>query len=251
MPNGASGVRCSVFGVRMNPIILCESVCVAYGRQEVLHAVDLAIPRGILLPFVGPNGAGKTTLLRAILGLLPLRHGRIVTPFDHIPPGYVPQQRAIDPFYPVAARQIVEMGLFPANGWWRRPDAAQRARIDGILERLGLAEHQRKTFAEMSGGMRQKTLLARALATDAEVFIMDEPTSELDERSEAEVLGEFRRLSREEGRTVLLAHHGLDHAAGLSDRICRVAHGQAELVDAAAARADAAAEPWRTAGRSP
>ncbi len=232
----------------MNPVILCESVCVAYGRQEVLHAVDLAIPRGILLPFVGPNGAGKTTLLRAILGLLPLRRGRTVTPFSQTPPGYVPQQRVIDPLYPVTARQIVEMGLFPANGWRRRPDRGQRTRVDGILDRLGLTEHQRKTFAELSGGMRQKALLARALATDAEVYIMDEPTSELDERSEAEVLGEFRRLCRDEGRTVLLAYHGLEQAAGLSDRICRVAHGRAEIVDVVTARADAVAELAR-AGR--
>ncbi|MBM4154138.1 MAG: metal ABC transporter ATP-binding protein [Lentisphaerae bacterium] len=223
----------------MTPIILCESVCVAYGRQEVLHAVDLAIPRGILLPFVGANGSGKTTLLRAILGLIPVRHGRIVTPFHRKPPGYVPQQRVIDPFYPVSARRIIEMGLYPANGWWRRPDAAQGGRIDAILDRLGLSGHQHKTFAELSGGMRQKTLLARALATDAEVYIMDEPTSELDERSEAEVLGEFRRLVHEEGRTVLMAYHGLDHAAGLSERICRIARGRAEIVDTATARADA------------
>jgi ABC-type Mn2+/Zn2+ transport system ATPase subunit len=235
----------------MNPIIVCESVCVAYGRQEVLHAVDLAIPRGILLPFIGPNGAGKTTLLRAILGLLPLRNGRVETPFARTPPGYVPQQRVIDPFYPVTARQIVEMGLFPANGFWRRPDRGQRTRVDGILDRLGLAEHRRKTFAELSGGMRQKVLLARALATNADVFVMDEPTSELDERSEAEVLNEFRRLSRDEGRTVLMAYHGLEHAAGLSDRVCRVAHGRAQIVDIATARADAVAERARTGGGAP
>lgn len=99
--------------------------------------------------------------------------------------------------------------------------------------------------------MRQKTLLARAMATDAEVFIMDEPTSELDERSETDVLAEFRRLSRDEGRTVLLAYHGLEHAAALADRICRVSHGRAEIVDVAAARADIAAERAQATGGAP
>ena len=223
----------------MTSIIRCESICVAYGRQDVLRDVDLAIPRGILLPFVGPNGAGKTTLLRAILGLLPLRRGRIVTPFDRAPPGYVPQQRVIDPLYPVTARQIVEMGLYPVNGGWRKPSSDQRKCVDAILERLQLAAHQRKTFAELSGGMRQKVLLARAMATRADVYIMDEPTSELDEQSEVEVLGEFRRLVREEGRTVLIAYHGLDLAARMSDRICRVSHGRAEIVDVPPAAAPA------------
>ena len=84
------------------PIILCREVCVAYGRQEVLHRVNLDIPRGIFLPFTGPNGAGKTTLLRAILGLIPTRHGTIETPFHRAPAGYVPQQRVIDPLHPVS-----------------------------------------------------------------------------------------------------------------------------------------------------
>ncbi|MBM4029315.1 MAG: ATP-binding cassette domain-containing protein, partial [Planctomycetes bacterium] len=102
-----------------NPLIRCEHVTIAYGRQEVVHDVCLDIPPGILLPFVGPNGAGKTTLLRAILGLLPLARGAIHTPFAGKPAGYVPQQKAIDPLYPVTTRQIVEMGLYCPVGTGR------------------------------------------------------------------------------------------------------------------------------------
>lgn len=213
------------------PIIACEHVRAGYGAEEVLHDVSLDIPRGAFLPFVGPNGAGKTTLLRAILGLLRPWRGRILAPFDRRPAGYVPQQKSIDPLYPVSAQQIVMMGLYPVLGWWRRPRAQDREAVDSAMERLGLAPHARKTYAELSGGTKQKVLIARALASGAEVFVMDEPTSELDEKSEHEVLHHLYRLSREEGKTVLLAHHGLNHMAELAPRVCVVNHGCAHLVD--------------------
>lgn len=217
-------------------IIGCAHVSVAYGRQEVLHDVTLEIPSGILLPFVGPNGAGKTTLLRAILGLIVPARGRIRTPFAGKPAGYVPQQKNIDPLYPVTTRQIIEMGLYPELGWWRRPDAAQRARVDRVLARFSLEQHQRKTFAELSGGMKQKALIGRALVSDAEVFIMDEPTSELDEDSERDVLAHLVALSRECGKTVLMAHHGIEQAGALSPQVCVVQHGRVCLADMAGAR---------------
>ena len=217
-------------------IITCEHVHIAYGRQEVLHDVNLEIPSGILLPFVGPNGAGKTTLLRAILGLLRPSKGEIRTPFDGKPAGYVPQQKTIDPLYPVTTRQIVEMGLYPELGWWKRPDRHQRQRVDGVLDRFGLGRHQAKTFSELSGGMKQKALLGRALVSGADVFIMDEPTSELDEDSEEEVLGHLVALSRESGKTVLLSHHGIEQARSLSSTVCVVQHGWARVVDIGLAR---------------
>jgi ABC-type Mn2+/Zn2+ transport system ATPase subunit len=218
------------------PIIVCEHVAVAYGRQEVLHDVCLEIPSGSLLPFVGPNGGGKTSLLRAILGLLRPTRGRIRTPFGSSPPGYVPQQKNIDPLYPVSLRQIVEMGLYPQLGWWRRPDRDQARRVEGVLDRFGLLQHQGKTFGELSGGMKQKALIGRALASGADVFIMDEPTSELDEDSEQEVLSHLQALCREEGKTVLLAHHGMDQASSLAARLCVVSHGRVQLADVGQAR---------------
>jgi ABC-type Mn2+/Zn2+ transport system ATPase subunit len=218
------------------PIIRCDRVAVAYGRQEVVHDVSLEVRAGMLLPFVGPNGAGKTTLLRAILGLLPLARGVIHTPFARKPAGYVPQQKAIDPLYPVTTRQIVEMGLYPELGFWKRPTAEHRSRVTAVLDRFGLGPHQEKTFGELSGGMKQKALLARALASGADVFIMDEPTSELDEDSEKDVLENLVALARDEGKTVLLAHHGLDQAGALADRVCVVHHGRARFATVHEAR---------------
>lgn len=223
-------------GMTSSPIIRCDHVAIAYGRHEVVHDACLDIPSGVLLPFVGPNGAGKSTLLRAILGLLAPSRGTIRTPFAGRPAGYVPQQKAIDPLYPVTTRQIVEMGLFPELGWWRRPCAAQQERVTAVLERLGLADHQQKTFGELSGGMKQKALLGRALVSRAEVFVLDEPTSELDEDSEHDVLTHLHALANREGKTVLLAHHGLDQAGALADRVCVVHHGCVTLASITEAR---------------
>ena len=210
-----------------DPIIWCQHVTVAYGSDVVLRDICLDVEEGIFLPFVGPNGAGKTTLLRAILGLLKIRSGEITTPFDRSPPGYVPQQHAIDTLYPVSVRQIVEMGLYPKLGWWRRPARCDHDRVDSALERFGLFGHQRKTFSELSEGMKQKALIARALVSGADVLIMDEPTSELDEASEVESLHHLSRLSHEEGKTVLLAYHGVEHMIGLAESVCLVDHGRA------------------------
>jgi ABC-type Mn2+/Zn2+ transport system ATPase subunit len=210
-------------------IIVCEHVSVAYGRDEVLHDVSLEIGRGSFLPVVGPNGAGKTTLLRVILGLARPRRGRVHNPFHRCPPGYVPQHKSIDPLFPVSVRQIVAMGLYPHLGWWRRLSAANRDSVRKALAQFRLAEHADKTFSELSGGMKQKALIARALVSGAEVLVMDEPSSELDEQSEKEILAHLSRLSREEGKTVILAHHGLDHVAELAPVLCLVNHGRVSL----------------------
>ena len=98
------------------PVIQCRGVTIAYGRDIVLDRIDLTVPRGTLLPFVGPNGAGKTTLLKACLGLIPHQGGEIVCDFGEHPPAYVPQQKQLDPIYPVSVRDLVRMGLYPELG---------------------------------------------------------------------------------------------------------------------------------------
>ena len=213
-----------------DPLIVCENVCLAYGAEEVVHDATLCIGSGVFMPFIGPNGAGKTTLLRAILGLIQPRRGLIQTPFRRQPPGYVPQQKRIDPMYPVSVRQIMGMGASRELGLWRRPDGSLRMRIDEALQRFGLAAHGGKTFAELSGGMRQKALIARAFVCGADVYVMDEPTSELDEDAENDVLEHLHRLCREHRATVLLDHHGLEKVTAFADRICLMDHGVARVV---------------------
>jgi ABC-type Mn2+/Zn2+ transport system ATPase subunit len=213
------------------PLISCRGVTIGYDQENILENVDLNIPAGAFLPFVGPNGAGKTTLLRAILGLLPIRGGTIVTPFATNPAGFVPQHQSIDLLFPVTARDIVLMGLYPRLGWWGRPTADDDTLVDDLFRRFRIEGHAHKAFHELSGGMRQKVLIARALAAGAAVLVMDEPTAALDHESELEVIALLHELSAKDGKTVLFAQHGLDLIRDLTPRICWVGRGQARLID--------------------
>ncbi len=212
------------------PVISCRGVCVGYDQELVLANIDLEIPRGAFVPFVGPNGAGKTTLLRAILGLVPLRAGTLETPVDTVPAGFGPQHQSIDLLCPVVTRDIVMMGLYPRLGWWGRPSPADREQIDRLLVRFNLSAHSMKPFHELSGGMRQKVLIARALVTGADVLVMDEPTTMLDADSEHEVIHLLHELAAKDGKTVLFAQHGLDLVRNLTDEVCRVNRGMARMI---------------------
>ncbi len=213
------------------PVIQCRGVTVAYGRDVVLDRIDLTVPRGTLLPFVGPNGAGKTTLLKACLGLIPHQGGEILCDFGGRPPAYVPQQKQLDPIYPVSVRDLVCMGLYPERGCWGRLDRGQHARMEAVIERFGLESHQHKHFGELSGGLRQKTLLARAVVTQAEVLVLDEPTAGLDATSEADLLALIRSLHENEEKTVLWVHHRMDQCAALARQVCRVDKRGVRLAD--------------------
>ena len=214
----------------MNAIIACERLALGYEGRLLLDDVNLEIRGGTFLPFVGPNGAGKTTLLRAITGLTKPLSGLITTPFAERPPGYVSQQKSIDPLYPVSALDIVMMGFYPCMGWRgsHRDSCVSRARE--LLERFDLLEHENKTFDQLSGGMRQKLLIARALACDPEVLIMDEPTTELDHKTQVTVLGILRNAVESEGRTVLLVHHGIATIRGMAHEVCLINDGTARMV---------------------
>lgn len=212
-------------------VIQCRGVTIAYGRDIVLDRIDLTVPRGTLLPFVGPNGAGKTTLLKACLGLIPHQGGEIVCDFGGRPPAYVPQQKQIDPIYPVSVRDLVRMGLYPETRCWGRFDCGRNARVARVIAHFGLEEHQHKHFGELSGGLRQKTLLARAVVTQASVLVLDEPTAGLDAASEVDLLKLIRSLHEDEGKTVLWVHHRLDQCAALARQVCLVDKRAVRLID--------------------
>jgi manganese/zinc/iron transport system ATP- binding protein len=145
-----------------------------------------------------------------------------VCDFGATPPAYVPQQKQIDSIYPVSVRDLVCMGLYPEIGCWGRLSHEQVARVDEVVTRFGLLRHQHKHFGELSGGLRQKTLLARAVVSRAEVLVLDEPTAGLDAASEADMLTLIRDLHQREKKTVLWVHHRLDQCAAFSEKVCWV-----------------------------
>jgi manganese/zinc/iron transport system ATP- binding protein len=186
---------------------------VSYSAKPVLWDVDAAFPEGALSAIVGPNGAGKSTLLRAALGLVPADAGQALVlglparrALDRV--AYVPQREAVDWDFPITVREVVEMGRYRSAGWVRRLRRGDRVAVEAALERVGMTAYARRQIGELSGGQRQRVFLARALAQDAPVLVMDEPFAGVDARTESALLALLAE-QRDEGRSVVLVHHDL------------------------------------------
>ncbi len=186
---------------------------VSYSSRPVLWDVDARFPSGALSAIVGPNGAGKSTLLRAALGLLPADAGQSLIEgrparkaLDRV--AYVPQRDAVDWDFPITVREVVEMGRYRAAGWVRRVRRSERAAVDECLERVGMSAFADRQIGQLSGGQRQRIFLARALAQDASLLVMDEPFAGIDARTESQMLELLSEL-RDQGRSVILVHHDI------------------------------------------
>jgi manganese/zinc/iron transport system ATP- binding protein len=187
---------------------------VSYGARPVLWDVDVAFPSGALSAIVGPNGAGKSTLLKAALGLIPsdagqtLVDGRPVRRMrDRV--AYVPQRDAVDWDFPITVGEVVEMGRYAQTGWFRRVARADATIVEECLERVGMGEYRSRQIGQLSGGQRQRVFIARALAQQAPVMLMDEPFAGVDARTEASILALLGDL-RDEGRSIVVVHHDLE-----------------------------------------
>lgn len=203
-----------------------HDVTVAYGRRPVLWNVDLVIDAPGLFGIIGPNGAGKSTLLKAALGLVPLAGGEVRffgRPLDEVRRriGYVPQRETVDWGFPVTAMDVVLMGTYPRLGWFRRPGRRERECGRESLARVGLADVADRQIGRLSGGQQQRVFLARALAQQADLYLLDEPMAGVDARSQEQI---FRVLSelRAEGKLVVVVHHDLRAAAEWFDAVALV-----------------------------
>jgi len=195
-------------------VIELRDVSVAYQEVEALNRVTLSVPEGASLAVIGPNGAGKTTLLQVILGLVrPLRG--TVRVFGKEPwnlgsersrIGYVPQVMAVDLNFPVSAREVVLMGRYGRMGLIRRPSCADRRAAMSAMERAGVADLADRPIARLSGGQRQRVFLARALANEPDLLLLDEPMTGVDVAA-SESLYELLRTLYRAGMTMLLVSH--------------------------------------------
>jgi manganese/zinc/iron transport system ATP- binding protein len=195
------------------PALEVRRLTVSYETRPVLWDVDASFPTGALSAIVGPNGAGKSTLLRAALGLIPADAGQALVQghparaaLDRV--AFVPQRDAVDWDFPITVREVVEMGRYPVRGWLRRLTGEDRAIIDDTLERVGMGPFARRQIGRLSGGQRQRVFIARALARQAPVMLLDEPFAGIDARTEATLLDLLREL-RAEGRSIVVVHHDL------------------------------------------
>jgi manganese/zinc/iron transport system ATP- binding protein len=208
---------------RESVAIEVHDVTVAYGRRPVLWDVDLDIPKGRLIAIVGPNGAGKSTLLKAILGLVPLTSGHVEIFGRSINKarslvGYVPQRESVDWDFPISAREVVLMGRYGRLGWLRRPKREDHDAADAALLKVSMKDYAHRQISELSGGQQQRVFLARALAQDAPLYLMDEPFAGVDAATEAAIVEVLRSL-RDQGRTVVAVHHDLQTVPEYFDHV--------------------------------
>ena len=209
---------------RVGPAALeIHDLTVSYHRKPVLWNVDLAVPPGKLVGIIGPNGAGKSTLIKAVMGLLPLSSGWVQVfgqgveqMRDRI--GYVPQRESVDWTFPVTAMDVVLMGCYGKLPWWRRVGRAQKERAKACLEKVGMSAYAHRQISNLSGGQQQRVFLARALAQDSDVYLMDEPFAGVDAATEAAIVKLLQEL-RAAGKTVLVVNHDLQTAKEYFDML--------------------------------
>jgi len=208
------------------PLVDFHDVTVAYGRRPVVWNVDFEIDEPCLFGIIGPNGAGKSTLLKAALGLVPTVGGSVRfcgRPLAEVRArvGYVPQRETVDWDFPVNVMDVVLMGTYGRLGWFRRPGQRERQLARESLARVGLADLADRQIGRLSGGQQQRVFLARALAQEADIYLLDEPMAGVDMRSQE---GIFRVLAelRAAGRLVIVVHHDLRTAAEWFDRVALI-----------------------------
>lgn len=217
-----------------NPLLTFDDVSLGYGRALVLEHLSFHICAGEFLGVVGPNGSGKTTILRAILGLIRARKGRIARRGQPVI-GYVPQRENIDTIMPVTAREVATMGRAPRLGPFARLRATDRAAAETALAQVGVADLADVLFRDLSGGQQQRVLIARALAGDPDLLVLDEPTNGMDLASEHAIVDLLQTLNRERRLTVLLVTHLLPIVLNAATSILlieqgRILYGDAEEV---------------------
>ncbi len=194
-----------------------------FGGKPAIQEVSFAIPPGQMVGIIGPNGAGKSTLFKAILGLIPRQRGEILL---HEAPalsqrhlmGYLPQLEEINRDFPVSVEDVVMMGRYPRVGWFRQPQPADEQVVRQALAQVELDRHARTQIGRLSGGQQQRALLARVLAQDPHVFLLDEPVSGVDPTTQHAIFTLLEAL-RESGKTVVVATHDLNCVVERFDQV--------------------------------
>jgi len=202
--------------------ICLENVSFSYGKAPILQKVSFSIEKGSFNAIIGPNGGGKTTLLKLLLGLIFPDSGTVL--LQNTSPknicqkiGYVPQVAITDPFFPITLKQVVLLGQAEKAGLFSRypKDILEKAR--DLIDSLGLTEHQNNPFGALSGGLKQRTLIARALISNPEFLFLDEPTASIDQENQEKI---FSLIESFKGKkTILMVTHDLEEIFKNVDKV--------------------------------
>lgn len=205
----------------MDPSVEVHNLTVAYDRRPVLWDIDFTAPSGQLIGVLGPNGSGKTTLLKSIMGLVKPSSGyaklfdRKLDEVRHRV-SYVPQRESVDWDFPVSVREVVLMGRYRPGKLLRRLSKEDHRLADEAMERVGMTAFANRQIAQLSGGQQQRVFVARSLAQQADLYLMDEPFAGVDAASEEAILKLLGEM-KEDGKTVFIVHHDLQTAQQFFD----------------------------------
>ncbi|HZW77262.1 MAG TPA: metal ABC transporter ATP-binding protein [Flavobacteriaceae bacterium] len=199
--------------MKENIAIQVDDLTVAYDYKPVLWDIDLKVPEGVLMAIVGPNGAGKSTLIKSILGLIKPIAGSVRVfgkPYkeNRKRVAYVPQKGSVDWDFPTTALDVVLMGTYGNLGWIKRPGIKEKKIALTAMEQVKMTDFQNRQISQLSGGQQQRVFLARALAQDADIYIMDEPLQGVDAVTEVAIINILKEL-RNRNKTVVVVHHDL------------------------------------------
>lgn len=221
-------------------MLTIRTLSVNYGPRRVLHDVTLTVASGEIVSLIGPNGSGKTTLIRAVSGILPAVQGQVLVDGKDLAKlsagqrarimAVVPQARDLPEMYTVW--QTVLLGRTPYLNWLGKLMPEDRLRVDWALERTGTSDLRDRWVGELSGGEQQRVMLARALAQETPILLLDEPTSHLDINHQAHLLDLVAELTGENQLAVVMALHDLNLAALYSNRIALLVSGRLQAFGA-------------------
>ena len=200
-----------------------HDLTVSYNRKPVLYGIDLEIEEGRLIGIIGPNGAGKSTLIKTIMGIVPCNGGWVKifgkkgkNSYRRV--GYIPQRESVDWDFPVSVLDVVLMGRYGHAGWLRRVNKKDRAIAFECLEKVNMSLFADRQIGKLSGGQQQRVFLARALAQESDLYLMDEPFAGVDAVTENAIIEILRELKQKK-KTLIIVHHDLSNAREFFDQI--------------------------------
>lgn len=207
----------------VDDVFSVSGLTVAYDRKPVLWDISFAARAGVITAIVGPNGAGKSTLLKAALGLIPSVTGQTAVFNQTLEQArakvaYMPQRAAVDWDFPASALDVVMMGLYGTLGFLRWPGRKEREKARKCLEMVDMGAFEKRQIGQLSGGQQQRAFMARALAQEADVYLMDEPFAGVDAATETIILRTLKKLAAD-GKCVVVVHHDLDTVRTMFDDV--------------------------------
>ncbi|NVK50655.1 MAG: metal ABC transporter ATP-binding protein [Cyclobacteriaceae bacterium] len=204
-----------------HPILEIHDLTVSYDQSPVLWNVDFSLPAGKLIGILGPNGAGKSTLIKSIMGLIQPSSGHVKIFDQELDKvrnkiSYVPQRESVDWNFPASVLDVVLMGTYGKLGLFKRPGKKEKELALSCLEKVGMTAYVHRQISELSGGQQQRVFIARALAQEADLYLMDEPFAGVDMNTETAIFNLLQEMSQN-GKTVIVVHHDIYSAVNYFD----------------------------------